>query len=142
MKQPPDGNAASGPNGSGFDPAQANLERMQAVFAILREEADYSEEIRRPRPAPAQPAQDAPNETVIVSRPHAAAIDQTRRPKGGAGVYLFFVFALIALASGAVYGHRLALSEAFPQFAPAIETFAAYVQQIKSGLRGFLSGGS
>ena len=137
MKPPADETAGNGPGRLDFDPARANLERMQAVFAIFREEADYSERMRTPRPAPAQPA---PNETIIVSRPRAAETEQRRR--GGAGVYLFFVFALIALAMGAVYGHRNALSEAFPQYAPALEAYAAQVQQIKLGLRGFLGGGS
>ena len=140
MKPPADENAVSEPKAPGYDPAQANLQRMQAVFAILREEADYSDKIRKPQRA--RPAQPAANETVIVSRPHAAESDQAPRRRSGSGVYLLFAFALIALAMGAVYGHRHALSEAFPQHAAALEAYAAYVQQIKSGLRDFLSGGS
>ena len=124
-----------------FDPAQANYERMQAVFAILREEADYAERIRTPRPAPLQPAQPAPNETVFVSAPPAAESDRPQRRPGGLVVYLFFAFSLFVLAMGAVYGYRHALSETFPQYASSLEAYGTQVQQIKSGLRGFLGGG-
>ncbi len=144
MNQPADENAASDPFKPGFDPTQANYERMQAVFSILREEADYAERSRTPRPAPpqsTQPAQPAPNENVFVSTPPGAESDRPQRRQSGLGVYLFFAFSLIVLAMGVVYGYRHALSEAFPQFAPSLEAYGEQVQQIKSGLRGFLSGG-
>ncbi len=105
---------------------------MDSAFAILREEAQFAELMRK-RLAVRPSSELSPAEKEIPPPPARQVVVKPPK-KRKFGVEIFFAFSFLLALMGIIYGNRDGLATAFPQFSAPLSAYASFVDVIKSGL--------
>ena len=112
--------------------AYGSAARMDEVFAILREEADFTESMRS-KPAARESAETAAGPDTARQSPVPGPVTGEPR-KRKFGVEIFFAVSLLLAVLGIVYGNSEYFSAAIPEIEAQISAFVSFVDGFKSGL--------